>query len=323
MINTFLTSFKVTGSAVFEILLLGLCGFILVKRNILSSAGLDMLSKLVIEVTVPLFVFTQLLMRFDFSLYPNWYVFPLISFLISLCGFIIGYLLVKLNKSHIPHKRGFLSLVSFQNSGYLVFPLVVALLPKDRADTLLIYIFLFLLGFNLLIWSLGVYMLSSHKRKGFELGSLFSPVVIALLLGFLFIFLRIDKVIPDIVIRPFKLIGECTIPLAMLVVGGNLALIDFSKAINIAALLNVVMAKLILLPALALFIIYKFKPAPLIGLLVIIEAAVPSATSLSIISRHYKTESVNFIGQGIFWTHILSIFTIPLFLSLFSVISGM
>jgi len=246
-----------------------------------------------------------------------------LSFIISLCGFILGYILLRLNGGRIGRWREFLSLSTFQNSGYLVFPLIIALLPKDRADVMLIYLFLFLLGFNILIWSLGVYLLSAHKRKGFELGSLFSPTVVAILLGFLFVWLRIDRVVPDVVIRPFKLIGECTIPLAMLVVGGNLALINFSKAqVEKGALFNVILGKLVLLPVLALFIVYKFKPAPLIGLLIIIEAAVPSATSLSLISRHYNTEGGDFIGQGIFWTHLLSIFTVPLFLSLFFVLSA-
>lgn len=323
MLDTFLISFKSSALAVFEILILGFIGFIILKRNLITSNGLDIFSKLVVEVTLPLFIFTQLLLRFNFSLYPNWYIFPFISLIINLCGFIIGFILLKFNGAAIPQKREFLALSTFQNSGYLVFPLVVALLPKDRADELLIYIFLFLLGFNLLIWSFGVFLLSDNKRKGFELGSLFSPAVVAILLGFLAAGLRIDRFIPDIIVRPLKLIGDCTIPLAMLVVGGSLALIDFSKiTVKIRALVNLIFAKLVLLPFLALFIVYKFKPPSLIGLLLVIEAAVPSATTLSIISRHYKVEGADFINQGIFWTHLFSIFTIPLFLSLFFVLSG-
>ncbi|MEK6715649.1 MAG: AEC family transporter [Candidatus Omnitrophota bacterium] len=323
MVETFFTSFKTTSFAVFEILILGLCGFIILKRNFITVNGLDIISKLVVEVTLPLFVFTQLLLRFKFSLYPNWYIFPTLSLLINFCGFIIGFILLKISGAKIPQKREFLALSTFQNSGYLVFPLVVALLPKDRADELLIYVFLFLLGFNLLIWSLGVFLLSNHKRKGFELGSLFSPAVVAILLGLLVTALGLDRLIPDMVIRPLKLIGECTIPLAMLVVGGSLALIDFSKAaMKIGTLVNIVLAKLVLLPFLALFILYKFKLTSLVGLLIMLEAAVPSATTLSLISRHYKVEGADFINQGIFWTHLLSIFTIPLFLSLFFVISG-
>lgn len=322
MFDTFLIAFKTTFLAVLEILILGLCGFIILKRNLISANGLDVLSKLVVEVTLPLFIFTQLILRFSFSLYPNWYIFPLVSFFINFCGFTIGLVLLRVIGKGIAQKKEFLALSTFQNSGYLVLPLIVALLPKDRADVLLIYLFLFLLGFNLLVWSFGVFLLSDNKRKGFEFGSLFSPTVAAILLGLLVTGLRIDRVIPDIVIRPFKLIGECTIPLAMLVVGGSLALIDFSKsAMKMGAAVGVILAKLVLLPSLALFIVYKFKPAPLVGLLIMLEAVVPSATSLSVITRYYKVKEADFVNQGIFWTHLLSIFTMPLFLSLFFVIS--
>lgn len=318
MLYTFLASFKVTSLAVLQILLLGACGFIIVKKQVIDSSGLDAISKLVVELMLPLYIFTQLLSRFDFSLYPNWYIFPFISFFINFCGFAIGFILLKISGTRIPQKNEFLALATFQNSGYMVFPLVVALLPKEQADTLLIYVFLFLLGFNLLVWSFGVFLLSAHKRKGFELGSLFSPAVIAILAGLLAVFLGLNKIIPEGVIRPFKMVGECTVPLAMLVVGGGLALVNFSKAaMKLGALISIVLAKLILLPIFTLFIIYKFNPSYLVGLLIILESAAPSATSLSVISRHYKTENNDFINQGIFWTHILSIITIPLFLGLF------
>jgi len=42
----------------------------------------------------------------------------------------------------------------------------------------------------------------------------------------------------------------------------------------------------------------------------------PSATSLSVIARHYEKEDL-LISQGIFFTHIFSVLSIPLFLSLY------
>lgn len=323
MAYSFLASFKITSLAVLQILLLGVCGFIIVKKNIIDANGLEAISKLVVSLTLPFYIFTQLLSKFDFSLYPNWYIFPFISFFINFCGFGIGFALLKIIGARVPQKKEFLALTTFQNSGYLVFPLVAALLPREQADQLLIYVFLFLLGFNLLVWSFGVCLLSGHKRKSFELGSLFSPAVIAVLAGLAAVFLGLNKIIPEGLIRPFKMIGECTVPLAMLVVGGGLALIDFSKAaMKLGVLMSIILAKLIILPAFALLLICKFNPSYLVGLLVILEAAVPSATSLSVISRHYKTENNDFINQGIFWTHILSIVTIPLFLGLFYVFRG-
>jgi len=48
--------------------------------------------------------------------------------------------------------------------------------------------------------------------------------------------------------------------------------------------------------------------------------AMPPATSLSVVTANYKKEDL-LISQGIFIGHIVSIFTIPLFLSLYFILS--
>ncbi len=75
----FLQSFKITGLAVTQIFLLGAMGYLLTRKNILGEAGLDILSRLVVEVTLPLMIFSQLVKDFRFSLYPNWWIFFLLS----------------------------------------------------------------------------------------------------------------------------------------------------------------------------------------------------------------------------------------------------
>ena len=310
----FLESFKITGSAVMQIFLLAALGYFLIKKNILGHEGLNALSRLVIEITLPLMIFCQLIKDFSFRLYSNWWIFPLISIAITITGLIIGSLFTLFIRGP-QHKLQFLSLVAFQNSGYLVLALVAALLPQDKLDSMFIYIFLFLLGFNLVIWSLGVYILSFTRAKKFELGSLFSPPVIATLVSLIFIFFGLNKFLPLAVLKPLRMVGDCTLPLAMLVVGGNLASIHLGH-IDKKAMSLAILAKLIILPLLGLGLVIKFKLPELVGLLILMQLAVPSATTLSLIVRHYKKEDL-FISQGIFLTHIASLVTLPLFLSFY------
>lgn len=310
----FLQSFKITGLAVAQIFLLGAIGYFLMKKNILGETGLDILSRLVVEITLPVLIFSQLVKDFSFSLYPNWWIFPLLSLLITIAGLLVGYLFFGFIKGS-QRKIQFLSLVTFQNSGYLPLALIAALLPKDKMEPMFIYLFLCLLGFNLTFWSLGVYMLSSHERKRFELGSLFSPPVTAALFSLIIIFFGLNKFIPDTVLKPIRMVGDCTLPLAMFVVGGSLASIHL-KHIDKKAVCLMALAKLVILPALGLWLILKFKLPELIGLLIIIELAAPSATSLSVIIRHYKKEDL-LISQGVFFSHIVSLITLPIFLSLY------
>ena len=193
--------------------------------------------------------------------------------------------------------------------------LAAALLPPDKRDSMFIYIFLFLLGFNLVIWSLGAHILSFTRAKRLELGSFFSPPVIATLFSLALIFFGLGKFVPEGLLKPLRMAGDCTLPLAMLVVGGNLALIHPGH-IDKKAMPLLILAKLIILPALGLWLVIKFKFPQPVGLLILMQLAAPSATTLSLIVRHYKKEDL-LISQGIFLTHIASLATLPLFLSLY------
>jgi predicted permease len=77
----------------------------------------------------------------------------------------------------------------------------------------------------------------------------------------------------------------------------------------------------VLLPLIAFVVILFWRPNPLIGFLIIAQAAMPSATSLSLIARHYQVKE-GMINQGILFSHLVSIITIPLFLFLFSICSA-
>ncbi|MCM8782528.1 MAG: AEC family transporter [Candidatus Omnitrophica bacterium] len=310
----FLDYFKITGIAVAQIFLLAAIGYFLVKKNLLDEAGLRVLSRLVIEVTLPVLIFCQLVKDFKFSLYPNWWIFPLLSVALTIVGLVCGALFLGFIHGN-QKKMQFLSLITFQNSGYLPLVLVNALLPQDKSATMFIYIFLFLLGFNLLMWSVGVYMLTFSAMKKFALGSFFSPPVIAVIFSLVFIFFGLERFVPSSLLKPLNMVGDCTLPLALFIVGGSLGQIKL-KAVDKKAMVLVVLAKLIILPVIGLLSVLKLKLPQLPGLLIVMQLAMPPATSLALITTHYKKEDL-LISQGVFFGHILSILSIPLFLSLY------
>ena len=310
----FLEHFKITSLAMGQIFILGALGFFLVKKNLLLPAGLDALSRLVIQIIFPAFIFTQMLENFSFSLYPNWWIFPLISLAITLLGLSVGWLLLKIARIKT-HKLQFLSLVSFQNSGYLPLAMVAAIFSGNQAKEIFIYIFLFLLGFDLIAWSLGIYMLNYKQKMKFKLQSIFSPPVVTNLSTLVIIALGFSKFIPVEIIKPIKMVGNCTLPLAMLVVGGNIALVSLEH-IDRRSVFYFLLGKLVILPLIGILVVFKLGLPQLFGFLIVMQLAMPSATSLSVIIRHYKQEDV-MISQGVFFSHLLSLVTIPLFLSLY------
>lgn len=326
----FLESFKVTSLAILELVFLGSVGFFLVKRSIVGHEGLRLLSDLVIGLFLPFFMFSEIVSKFDFSLYSDWWIFPLYSFFVTVVGFACGYLFLFFDKSFRADKEEFLGITSFQNSGYLPLPLVAVLLPQGLADQVYIYIFLFLLGFNMTIFSCGIMLLCSNGRalgssKGaclkFDVKHMLSAPVIATLLALLCVFLKIHTVLPQVLMRPMASLGQCAIPLSVLVVGGNLALYK-SKGINhFKSISFALIAKLIIMPLIFLGFIILIKPKPLVGFLLLLQAAMPPAALLSVISKKLEHRD-HLISQSIFFGHMISIFTIPLFLAIFWAIPG-
>jgi predicted permease len=309
-----LQSFKITGAAVAQIFALGAVGFVLVRKKAIDEPGLNMLSRLVINIVFPCFIFSQLTRNFSFSLYPRWWVFPLLSFAVTAAGLFVGFIFCGFIRGE-QHRHQFLSLTAFQNSGWLPLCLAAALLAGEELKSFLIFLFLFLLGFDLLIWSLGVFMLSRHLDARFELRGFFNPPVAANLLGLAAAGLGINRLIPEAGLKPLEMLGSCTLPLAMLVVGGNLATIHLGK-VDKKAVCLLALAKLLLLPLAGLFILGQLRLGGAAGLLIIMQLAMPPATSLSLITRHYQREDL-LVSQGLFFGHIFSIATIPLFLSLY------
>jgi len=133
----FLEHFKITTLAMAQIFILGALGYILVKKNILSHTGLDALSRLVIQIVFPALIITQLLHNFSFTLYPNWWIFPVISILITAVSLALGILLLKFIKLK-NNKLQFLSLVGFQNSGYLPLALAAAIFSGQDLSNIFI-----------------------------------------------------------------------------------------------------------------------------------------------------------------------------------------
>ena len=310
----FLEQFRITGLAMAQIFILGGLGFILVKKNILSSEGLDALSRLVIQIIFPALILAQMLKNFSFNLYPDWWIYPLISLAITVTGLFMGWVLLKLSGLKTD-KLQFLSLVAFQNSGYLPLALAAAIFTGQQANDIFIFIFLFLLGFDLVAWSLGIYLLTYEKQVKFKLRSLFSAPVIANLTSLVLIALGLNKLVPNVLFKPLSMVGNCTLPLAMLVVGGNVALVRL-KNIDKKTTLIFLLGKLILLPAFGLWVVLKFELQHLLGFLIVMQLSMPSATSLSVIIRRFNRPDA-LISQGVFFSHIVAMLTIPLFLSLY------
>ncbi len=307
-LNTMITTF----SAAIQILVMGAAGFVLVRRGFMDTHVLDRLNALLVKFLLPCLIFFQLTTRFDFERFPNWWFFPLLCLTLVAGGMAVARVVLIFNRG-CGWRRHFLALSAFSNGGYIPLLMITVLFAPADQETLFVYLFLFIMGFDASLWSLGSWLVTSQEIKGMSLKRVLTPPFLTTLTALVVVFFGINRWIPAVLLRPIELFGGCVLPVAMLVVGGSLARLRMEHLL-VRDLGWLVMAKLILLPLIALGVVEALRLDFLLGYFIILQACVPSATSLSLLGMLFNTQR-DFINSGILVTHLVSVVTMPLFLA--------
>jgi malate permease and related proteins len=304
-------------SVIIQILLLGGLGFFLSKKSILNDKATQFLTDLLIKICVPCLIFTNIIKHFTFKTQPNLTYFFILTFVMFGIGVVLSLIFIFLRHKKLP-ARETVSLISFQNSGYLPMNLVYFLFSSPEKETLLSYIFIYLLGFNILMWSVGSYFIFKKDTERFKISSLFNPPVTAVLLGLFFRRFLPELTLPEIIISPATMLGQMSFVLSMLVLGAGLAkagFVSLGKA-RTADIILVSGIKLVLIPFLFIIFLARFRFVSLFGFFILLQACMPSAASLPIIAK-WKKADFDYISQSVFFSHIFSLITIPFWINAF------
>jgi len=301
--------------AVIKLTIITVLGYYFYRKSIIDQKILNFLILFVVNFTVPFLGFSHIVENLQSGMNPPPFVFILLSFAIFGISFILGYIF-SFKRSH-ELKKEFTSIVSFQNCGYLPLSMAAFLFPENIREDFIIYTFLYVVGFDIIFWSVGTYFIFRKKGEQLKLKSIFTPPIIATILALIFVYSGMAKFIPQVLLSPVKMIGDTSFVLSMLILGCWLARIDTASLRNkLPVVLEASALKLLAIPLIFLFLTIKFDISSLFGLFIIIQAAMPSAVSLPIIVNLHKADS-EFVSQGVLVTHIFSIFTIPLWVGLY------
>jgi predicted permease len=301
--------------AILKLALITVLGFYLYRKNFIDAKILNFLTFFVINFTIPFLAFSHLIENLKAGMKPPLIIFVLLSIAIFLVSLILS-LIFSFKRSH-ELKKEFISMVSFQNCGYLPLNIALFLFSAELREEFIIYTFLYILGFDIIMWSVGSFFIFRKQGEGFQAKSLFTPPIISTILALLFVYSGTAKFIPQIVISPIKMIGDTSFVLSMVILGCWLARVNlegFYKKLFI--ILEASFLKLIVLPLIFLLIAIKLDISSLFGFFIVLQASMPSAVSLPIVANLRKADS-EFISQGVLFTHIFSIATVPFWLGLY------
>lgn len=307
---------------VFQILcILGLvaCGFLARRRGMLSAQGTNDLAHVALSLVYPALIFVSIT-ELSFTDLRTHLSLPLLVMIIAFAGFGLGLVAVRfLGQVSSDTARAFLFHCLINNYSFLPLPLVL-FRYGNAGVALLIFSSV---GYEVLLWSLGVMLFSRAERKRDQLKSLFSPPFIALLVSLAFVTAR--DLLPWPAPPPWlalanqtlrsglKTLGTATIALSMLVAGSRFAVLEFKTILGwriwFVSAIRLVAVPLIMIPVLGLI---SMDPVAR-GILYIISV-MPSAMVSVLFSERYGGDT-DFIAGGLLLTHLWALVTVPLFLA--------
>jgi malate permease and related proteins len=296
------------------------------KFKMLDRSTAGQMSMIVINFFYPALIFTSLAGNFTLkSLAKNW-VLPTGTILIMTTGYLLGSFISRfVGFPGDKTKRQFLFQCTINNYSFLPLP-IVFMLWGDRGVAALIFS---TLGSEVAVWTLGVSALTGSRLRRKSLKQLLnvpimsifiSVVVIAtrdLIMGTQNLFLSSPflKEVGSSFFSALNILGKGTIPLAMFIAGSSMA--DLKPHHLLTRQQGYVVGlRLLVIPAIAVIILHLL-PFPLeTRFILLVVATMPSAIASVVLGEVYKSDT-EFASASVLNTHLFSLITIPLWLSLF------
>jgi predicted permease len=279
-------------------------GFGIQRLRPFTEDTLRQLTQLVVDILLPILLFyitaantTPAILRTAPILVFSGVVIPLVSLLFAI---IIGKF-TNVNQANLIAFR-FSAMVG--NTSFLGIPVCASLFGTTGA----IYAVLYDFGTTLIIWTVGIWILSGgrHARWSALAGN---PFIIAVVIGLAWAWTGWK--LPEWFAHPISILGNATIPLALLLVGAQLGNIRSSMRGQWQSITWLATIRLVLTPF-VIMIGMRFigsQDPSLMGVIVV-ESAMPVGLITAIMTKSYGLDA-DLPATAILWSTLALLITLP------------
>lgn len=293
--------------------LLAVPGYLLVKGKLLKAQDSGALSKLLTNVGMPALILSSTLgleLTGEFAL-----TLVIMAVLCVAFTFVMFFTTTWLCAGEKNEKtRGMMRFCSvFANSGFIGIPLANAVFPGNTA--LMAYLIVSNIVMNVMMFSLGVYLISGDKKAINLKKAVLTPVFLAFLVGIVLNLLKVTAVVPELNTFANHLKGIVT-PLSMTVLGMKLAEVPMKKLFSSGRMYYVSFLRLVLYPVVGVALTLALRMIPGLGINAdfilgfFVGFAMPTAGLASAFSDQYSGDTPHAVIFTL-GTTIVSILTIP------------
>ena len=278
-------------------------GALCYKLNIITQDANKHLSNVVLQIVMPVMIFTSYQTEYSHSLLNG----LLWSFLLSVICFAVTIPLSMLvfkkddGGNYVIERFS----VIYSNCAFMGFPLIDGVFGAEG----ILYTTAFVTVFNIFVWTHGVMTMKNEVSFKSFLKALKSPTVIAVFLGIICYVTNIR--LPKAIGEALNYISSMNTPLAMLIAGVTIAQTNILGMLKNYKIYIVTAMKLIIVPIICAFILHFIPVSEIVYISVVIAAACPAAAIGTLFALSYN-RNANYASEIFAFTTLFSAITIPL-----------
>lgn len=291
--------------------LLMMVGFICRKMGLLNDEASKKISAIVVNVANPALILSAGINPESTIKGTEFLKTLCLALIIYACLIIIGIIIPKILRVPLSDRGLYQVMMIFSNIGFMGFPLISAVYGDDA----LLYAALFMIPYNVLIYTYGMAVIrgkeaSEEKTTAKDtLKKVFNIGVIACILMFVLYLTRLP--VPSVIEDTVDYLSNLTAPLSMIIIGDSITKINFKKLITNFRLIAFTLIKLLVVPAIGIFVLSLCGiSGDLLGVCMIMLAT-PVGSMTVMISQQYDGNS-ELASSGVALTTVLSVVTIPI-----------
>ena len=286
---------------VITLLLIMVVGLLLGKRGSLSEPTQNQLAKLLNTIITPCLILTNMPEKSDRE---TWEILArtfVIMIVILAASAVLAQVLFRRQPRDL--KITLRYSIIYGNIGYLGVPLVQATFGGEA----MVYVAVGGAAFNLMVWTHGIWLMGSGEEK-LSSKAILNPGTLCFLLGVLLMVL--GQRLPEPADKAVSLLAGMNTPLAMLIVGAQMASADIRSIFYDKTLYFNSFVRLIFVPVCVLVALLPLHLERMLYLTMVILSACPVATLSSTFSQLYHRDAKTG-ARAVIQSTILSLLTLP------------
>lgn len=197
----------------------------------------------------------------------------------------------------------------FSNIGFMGFPLLTAMYGSES----LLYASLFMIPYNILIYTYGVNAMCTQEenisQKKIPWKKIFNIGVIACILTIILYLTRIP--VPTVVEDVVSTLGNLTAPLSMIVIGDAMSQMKPKELLTDVKLMIFTVIKLLVIPVMGLLILKQFGFSSMLMGVLLVMISTPVGSMTAMLAQQYDGD-YELASKGVALTTLLSVVTIPI-----------